>query len=165
MAAVERVGIAASNIVVVTSDNGPWFQGSPQRLRGRKMDVFEGGMRVPLLTWAPGRIAAGETLHGPVIGLDLFASLLEWAGVEPPSDRLIDGVSLVPLLERGTGRDRDAILFFQLGKLRAIRTGSFKLHGRRRVPYGNPMGWPLALAVPRGPWLFDLSRDRTSPTT
>ena len=47
--------------MIVTSDNGPWFQGSPGGVRGRKMDVFEGGMRVPLLACWPGRRSGQAT--------------------------------------------------------------------------------------------------------
>jgi len=47
-----------NTLVLFTSDNGPWFQGSPGRLRGRKGDTFEGGMREPFIARFPGRIPA-----------------------------------------------------------------------------------------------------------
>ncbi len=152
-------GLAGDTLLLVTSDNGPWFQGSPGGTRGRKFDVFEGGMRVPLVAWWPGRIAAGRVIDEPVMGIDIFPTLLELAGLPPPTDRVIDGESLAPLLAGTGGLAREALLFFQIDKLRAVRAGRFKYHDRQRLLYGNPMGWPLAPFTPRGPWLFDLAAD------
>ncbi len=159
VAALERLGLAERTAVVVTSDNGPWFEGSPGGARGRKMDVFEGGMRVPLLAAWPGRIAAGRVIERPAMGIDLFATLLEWAGIAPPPDREIDGRSLVAVLDGEGAAPRQPILYFQLGVLRAVRDGRFKYVARRRILYGNPMNWVWGPMTERGPWLFDLERD------
>jgi uncharacterized sulfatase len=85
--ALTRTGATNNTLVIVTSDNGPWFQGSPGGVRGRKFDVFEGGMRVPLLAWWPGRIAPGRVDDEPVIGVDLFPTVLELATPGPPARR------------------------------------------------------------------------------
>ncbi len=158
MAALERLGLADNTLVVVTSDNGPWFQGSGGGVRGRKMELFEGGTRVPLIVRWPGRVPAGQVIDTPVTGLDLFPTLLELTGLPAPADRLLDGMSLVPLLAGGALGERE-IWYFQIGVLRAVRAGRFKYHDRHRVLYGNPMDWPLAPFVDRGPWLFDLELD------
>lgn len=159
VSALDRLGLSESTLVVVTSDNGPWFQGSAGRTRGRKFDVFEGGMRVPFLVRWPGRIPAGLRIDAPVIGIDLFPTLLELAGLPLPQDRVIDGVSLVSLLERGGPAPPRAIYFDQLGVPRAVRAGRFKYHGRHRVVFGNPMDWAWGPFESHGPWLFDLDRD------
>ncbi len=157
--ALARLGLEKRTLVLVTSDNGPWFQGSPGGIRGRKMDVFEGGMRVPFLAFWPGRIPADQVLDDLVMGIDVFPTLLELAGLPLPEDRVIDGRSLVDLLERGRPAPHEALYFYQLGVLRAVRRGRFKYHDRHRVFYGNPMDWPWGPMLRRGPWLFDLGLD------
>jgi uncharacterized sulfatase len=156
--ALERAGVADSTLVLVTSDNGPWFQGSPGGVRGRKFDVFEGGMRVPMMVRWPGRVPVGAVDEAPVIGVDVFPTVLELFGLPSPSDRVIDGRSLARRLE-GSRDLRGPIWFHQIGHVRAVREGRFKLHARHRVPFGNPPDFPLGTYVGRGPWLFDLELD------
>jgi uncharacterized sulfatase len=157
--AIECTGKADETLVIVTSDNGPWFQGSPGALRGRKFDVFEGGMRVPFLVRWPGRVAAGSVDEDPVIGIDVFPTILELAGLPLPPDRVIDGRSLVDRFEGRAGEPRGPIWFHQVGHLRALRDGRFKYHDRHRVPFGNPPDFRLGFWIHRGPWLFDLDLD------
>ena len=157
--AIERSGKAEETLVVVSSDNGPWFQGSPGVFRGRKFDVFEGGMRVPLLVRWPSRIAPGSVDESPVIGVDLFPTVLDLAGLPLPLDRVIDGQSLVDRLDGRDGKPRGPIWFHQVGRLRAVREGRFKYHDRHRVPFGNPPDFRLGFWVRRGPCLFDLELD------
>jgi arylsulfatase A-like enzyme len=157
--ALERVGVVDNTLVVITSDNGPWFQGSPGRTRGRKLDIFEGGMRVPFLTRWPDVIAPESEDQNLVIGIDLFPTFLEVVGLPVPPDRIIDGHSVVHRLEGQEGAGRGPIWFHQIGRLRAVREGRFKYHDRHRVPFGNPPDFPMGYHIRRGPWLFDLELD------
>jgi arylsulfatase A-like enzyme len=157
--ALGRGGLDRTTLVVVTSDNGPWFQGSSGESRGRKHDVFEGGMRVPLIARWTGRIPAGAVRDDLVIGIDVLPTVLELAGIPRPDDRVLDGVSLAAMLTTGAPAPERAIFFHQVGSVRAVRDGRFKLHGRHAVPYGNPMNWTWAPSVLLGPWLFDLAVD------
>ena len=157
--ALERRGLARKSLVLVTSDNGPWYQGSANGVRGRKNEVFEGGMRVPLLARWPGRIPAGQRIEAVAAGVDLFATVLARAGVPLPSDRVVDGVDLWPVL---AGRDSLAerpIWYYAGSSLLAVRVGRFKAHRRHPVFGGFPLDWPVAPLPPQGPWLFDLARD------
>jgi uncharacterized sulfatase len=159
VAALERSGAAERTLLVVTSDNGPWFQGSPGGLRGRKMDVFEGGMRVPLLAAWPGRLPGGRVVDEIAAGIDLFPTVLDLAGLPLPDDRAIDGESLAGLLE---GRDwvrREPLHYYSISKLLAVREGRFKYHAPHAVLYGNPMDWAWGPMRRSGPWLFDLDLD------
>ncbi|MDX1387656.1 MAG: sulfatase [Acidobacteriota bacterium] len=159
VAALERLGLASDTLVLVSSDNGPWFQGSGGEVRGRKFDLFEGGTRVPLIASLPRCAGPGRVVDGPVSLLDVFPTAIELAGLRPPTDRLIDGVSLASVLD---GRDPDPerpIYFHQLAVARGIRIGRFKLHDRHAMPYGNPMNWSWSPNSYRGPWLFDLDSD------
>jgi arylsulfatase A-like enzyme len=159
MDALGRAGVAQNTLVVVSSDNGPWFQGSPGGVRGRKFDVFEGGMRVPLILRWPGRITPGGVDRKPVNAIDIFPTVLELAGVPAPPDRVIDGESLLPRLEEAEAFFRGPIWFHQVGHLRAVRLGRFKYHDRHRLPFGNPPDFALGAYAFRGPWLFDLELD------
>ena len=110
---LDEGGLAERTAVFFMSDNG----GLPVVARnapfsGFKTELWEGGIRSPLLARLPGRFAAGETIDAPVAGMDLFATSLDLAGVGLPEDRPIDGESLVPLLEgRWEKLDRDALFF------------------------------------------------------
>ena len=157
--ALERTGVARNTLVVVSSDNGPWFQGSPGGVRGRKFDVFEGGMRVPFLVRWPERIRPGGVDEDPMVAIDLFPTILELLGVPPPPDRVIDGTSFVQRFGRGESVPRGPVWFHQVGHLRAVREGRFKYHDRHRVPFGNPPDFALGVSTLRGPWLFDLELD------
>ncbi len=105
MAALDAQKLADTTLVVFTSDNGPEGDGitTPGRgssggLRGRKRDLHEGGIRVPGLVRWPGKIKPGTVNDTPVVGSDLFPSFLAAAGVAAPTDRVIDGVNVLPLL-------------------------------------------------------------------
>lgn len=102
-------------IVIFTSDNGgavhfgnpPATSNSP--LRAGKGYPYEGGLRVPLLVCVPGTMA-GNVCELPVIGHDLFPTLLELAGA-PPAAGPQDGVSLAPLLRGQIDRPRDGLFW------------------------------------------------------
>jgi len=157
--ALERTGVADNTLVVVSSDNGPWFQGSPGGVRGRKFDIFEGGLRVPFLVRWPKRVARGGVDEDIVNGVDVFPTVLELLGIPAPADRVIDGSSLVQRFGKGEAEPRGPMWFHQVGHLRAVRLGRFKYHDRHRVPFGNPPDFSLGFWALRGPWLFDLELD------
>jgi len=157
--ALERRGIARKTLVLVTSDNGPWYQGSAGVVRGRKNEVFEGGMRVPLLARWPGRIPAGQRIEEVAAGVDLFPTVLARAGVPLPADRVVDGVDLWPLLTARASPPERPIWYYQGDSLLAVRVGRWKAHRRHGVFGGFVLNWPVAPLAPQGPWLFDLARD------
>ena len=158
--ALERLGLAKNTLVLVTSDNGPWFEGSAGALRGRKNETFEGGMRVPLIARWPGRIPAGQRIEDPAAAIDIFPTALGLAGVPLPADRIVDGVDLGPLL---FGRQRDLperpVLYYHDRSLQAVRVGRWKAHRRHGVFGGLAANWPVVPLMSKGPWLFDLVRD------
>jgi arylsulfatase A-like enzyme len=157
--ALDRGGHAHDTLVVLTSDNGPWFQGSPGGVRGRKGGIFEGGMRVPFLARWPGRIEAGTRSDVPATLVDLLPTLLALAGVPLPADRVTDGVDLAPLLLRGEAPAPRPILYYAGGTLWALREGPFKAHRRHGVELMPMPQATLRPTLAKGPWLFDLSRD------
>ncbi|MCX6854534.1 MAG: sulfatase-like hydrolase/transferase, partial [Verrucomicrobia bacterium] len=101
MDALEAKGLTENTLLCFSSDNGPEGKGgtkggSTGGLRGRKRDDYEGGIRVPGIVRWPGHIKAGSVSDVPVIGTDIFATVLEVTGVAVPNDRTIDGVSMIP---------------------------------------------------------------------
>jgi uncharacterized sulfatase len=158
-AALDRLALSERTLLVVTSDNGPWYQGSAGSLRGRKGGVYEGGMRVPFIARWPGRIPAGTRSDEVAAGVDLLPTALALAGVPLPDDRIIDGIDLMPLLADAKPLAERPIYFHGGAELGGLRVGRFKWSPRRGVFYEAVTLGPLAPLIPRGPWLFDLSRD------
>ncbi|MFE7596154.1 sulfatase-like hydrolase/transferase [Streptomyces sp. NPDC057494] len=103
---LRALGLADDTVVLVTSDNGPHEEGGVNPdlfdangpLRGYKRNLYEGGIRVPLLAWGPGRVAPG-TSDRPTPLTDLLPTLAELGGAPAPSD--VDGLSAAPLLTGG----------------------------------------------------------------
>jgi len=147
VAALRRAGAAENTLVVVTSDNGPWFEGDPGGLRGRKGQSYEGGFRVPCIAWWPGRIPAGAVTEVPAMSLDLFPTFLGLAGLDLPADRIIDGVDLWPVLagER-TGPMERPLFFFHDYDVEAVRVGPWKYLDRN-----SHYVWPAPLDKPDTP--------------
>jgi len=122
MKALDEQKLTDSTFVFFTSDNGPEGDGikSPGRgssggLRDRKRSMHEGGIRVPGLARWPGKIPAGTTSEVPVIGSDVFPTMLGIAGVKPPTDRVLDGVDVLPVLTGKTTKvARPQPLFWRL---------------------------------------------------
>ncbi|KAA5540289.1 sulfatase-like hydrolase/transferase [Roseiconus nitratireducens] len=115
MKALETSGYADNSIVIFTSDHGDCLTDHGQ---SQKWTMYEQITRVPMIIWAPSRFPGGRSVAGLVQQMDLGPTILEWAGVEVPSE--LEAVSLAPALQDPagyTGRDfvyceqvKDAIL-------------------------------------------------------
>jgi arylsulfatase A-like enzyme len=107
LAALDQHGLSDNTIVVFTSDNGGVSSGdayssSMLPLRGGKGRQWEGGIREPFYVRFPGRVEAGTTCDVPVNGYDFYPTFLEYAGVAVPEAQVVDGLSIVPLLNGET---------------------------------------------------------------
>lgn len=138
MKALDERKLNDSTFVFFTSDNGPEGDGikTPGRgssggLRGRKRDLHEGGIRVPGIARWPGKIPAGTTITTPMIGSDLFPTVLSLTGVTGPSDRVIDGANALPALTGSGSTHRTQPLYWRLlmapNKTVALRDGDWKI--------------------------------------
>jgi arylsulfatase A-like enzyme len=136
MAALEELGVADETLVLFSSDNGPHREGGndPERfdangpLRGLKRDLYEGGIRVPLLARWPGRIAPGAVSdHVGYFG-DFFATFAELLGSPVPGG--LDSLSLAPTLTGRPAAQRvhDYLYweFYEQGGRQAVRFGPWK---------------------------------------
>jgi uncharacterized sulfatase len=130
LAAVERRGLARDTLVIVTSDNGPTFEGSPGPARGRKASPEEGGYLVPFVARWPGRIPRGAVSDAIAMNIDLLPTLARVAGATPPSDRPIDGADLSAVLRGGRRSPHEALYFFQHDLIAAVRTQRWRYVAR-----------------------------------
>jgi arylsulfatase A-like enzyme len=154
-------GVDSNTLVVFSSDHGPWFQGSPGRLRGRKGEVFEGGVRVPMIARYPEFIPRGRVSDAFTTSLDIMPTVASLTRTALPPNPM-DGVDLRPLLSgEQTTLDRDVFLYFNDVYLQAARLGSWKLHlARFNAPpfVSAPAEGRLNLPLP-GPELYDVLTD------
>ena len=140
MKTLDELKLADNTIVFFTSDNGPEgdgikgrARGSSGGLRGRKRDVYEGGIRVPGIVRWPGQIKAGTTSDVPVIGSDFFPTALAAVGIEAPKDRVLDGVNVLPVFKgEARGVERAVPMYWRLdmapgGIHMAMREGDWKI--------------------------------------
>ena len=155
LASLRDNGLDSNTLVVFTSDNGPWLLqgsdgGSAGLLREGKGSTWEGGMREPCLVRWPGVVGPGRVTSDLACAMDWFVTVLELAGGEVPSDRPIDGVSLVSLLKGDGCSPRVVMPYFNGKSLTAIRKGPWKLHLMSSdANSANPLKmYPRALASP-----------------
>jgi arylsulfatase A len=131
MRAVERQGVSSDTLICFTSDHGPWYQGNPGALRGRKGSSFEGGLRVPFLARWPGRITAGRVDEEWHSNLDVLPALCTLCGLTSP-EKPLDGVDMSGSLG-GKGQPKAAprLYFCAMGNrgldLHCVRKAEWKL--------------------------------------
>ncbi len=148
-------GVYDKTLIWYTSDNGPEgphafgsfnnenrigrprYRGSAGGLRGRKRHTHEGGIRVPgIISWPAGfkryEIKPGGISAEPIIGSDVFPTILEIAGIEPPEKVTLDATSILPILQnREFRRARPLYWRNTYGDFRiALREGDWKILGR-----------------------------------
>ncbi len=143
LVALDDFGLTENTFVLFTSDNGPEMlnrhpqahrsYGSAGPLRGKKLQLWEGGIKVPGIVRWPGHINPGTVSTTPVSGIDLLPTLCELAGVQVPARIQLDGISIVPVL-RGKGLARTVPLFWYHykswgGPKVVMRRGRWKLAG------------------------------------
>jgi arylsulfatase A-like enzyme len=88
LAALEEDGVDDNRLVMFSSDNGPWYQDSPGRLRGRKGWTFEAGVREPFVVLFPDRIPAGTVSQGVASTMDILPTVARLANAPLPAQPL-----------------------------------------------------------------------------
>jgi arylsulfatase A len=159
LAKLESLGIDDNTLVIFTSDNGPWWEGSPGPFRDRKGSSWEGGQRVPFIAQWPGKIPRGLVSNEPAMNIDLFPTLLALAGGELPSDREIDGLNISEMLFANASSPHEALFLFDADRIAGVRSGQWKLVLESRYrnvtnSFDNPDSYygPVGL-------LFDVVKD------
>lgn len=109
---LDDLGIADNTVVVFFSDNGGYGPVTcMEPLRGAKGMYYEGGIKEPMVVRWPSHVEAGTVCETPVIGLDFYPTFLEIAGQQLPENKIIDGLSIVPLLHGEKSLSRDALFW------------------------------------------------------
>ncbi len=135
IAKLEALKIDKNTVIFFTSDNGPHKEGgvdpaflrSAGPLRGFKRDLYEGGIRVPLIVHWPGRIKPGRISDQVFTFWDFLPTATEIAGSKPPAE--IDGISMLPtLLGRPQTNNHEVVYweFHERGFQQAVRMGKWK---------------------------------------
>ncbi len=147
METLDKLGLADNTLVVFCSDNGPLWQRAPELegiygkygtvdlkrphlLKGGKYTSrWEGGVRVPMIARWPGKIPAGKTSDQLAMGFDLFTTFAMLGGSQNPTDRIIDGRDILPLLksEPGAKSPHDFYYYYEDFKLTGVRGPVWKL--------------------------------------
>lgn len=168
---IDALGLAENTIVLFLSDNGHSEEdyqivvdnhtsgypkghnygangggGNTGKWIGAKGSFFEGGLRTPAILRFPERVPAGAARDQAVMGTDWFPTLLELAGVAPPSGVTIDGRSLLPVIQDANAPAPRDIMHWQWQNGWAVRQGDWKLisGGSRGLGQGNIEGVHLA---------------------
>lgn len=146
---LKELEIADRTLVLFTSDNGPHNEGGHKHtffnsngdLKGFKRDLYDGGIRVPLIAWMPGRVKAGLVSDHLGMFCDLMPTFCDLGETKLPAG--VDGISFAPTLQGGKQLKHD-YLFWKDQSKTAVRQGQWK--GVRTKKQG-----PLEL--------YDLSKD------
>jgi arylsulfatase A-like enzyme len=137
LGALDDMGAAENTFVVFTSDNGGERFSDNWPLVGGKMDLLEGGIRVPYIARWPARVPQGRTTARLAITMDWTATFLNAAGVDPHPDYPLDGIDLLD-----EEKPRSLYWRMKFREQKAVRSGNWKY-----------------LSIEGNEFLFDLSRD------
>jgi arylsulfatase A-like enzyme len=150
---VKANGLEDNTIVIFTSDNGGAnYIGLPdinKPYRGWKATFFEGGIRVPFFVKWPAKIAKGTTFAGAAGHVDIFSTAAAAAGADLPTDRVMDGVNLMPFITGAAQGNPHQTMFWRSGAYKVLLAGDWKLQVAEN---------------PKKAWLFDLKTDPTEKT-
>ncbi|XP_037368645.1 arylsulfatase D [Talpa occidentalis] len=184
--AVEENGLKNTTFTYFTSDHGGHLEARDERGQlggwngiyrgGKGMGGWEGGIRVPGIFRWPGVLPAGRVIHEPTSLMDVFPTVVQLGGGAVPRDRVLDGRSLVPLLQGATRHSAHEFLFHYCGEYLHAARWQERDSGRLwKVHYTTPRFHPEGAGACYGhgvcpcsgdgvthhhpPLLFDLSSD------
>lgn len=162
VAKVEELGIADNTLIVFSSDNGPHEEGghdpdffnSAGGLRGVKRDLYEGGIRVPMIASWPGAIEPKSSSGHISAQWDLFPTFADVAKIEAPGN--LDGISFLPTLLGKTTQPEHEYLYWEFHEKK----------GRQAIRQGNwkAVRYDVSLRPNAKPELYDLSVDPAEST-
>jgi arylsulfatase A-like enzyme len=153
-AKLKALGLDDNTLVIFTSDNGPWFEGSTAGLRERKGGGgYDGGYRVPFIARMPGVIPAGRRVSSIASGVDILPTVCAFAGRPAPGVTL-DGKDITQVLVAGAPSPHDEIVLFDNENVVGIRTQRWKY-----ISAAYYRGLMLPMALMGYQELYDLNND------
>jgi len=128
---IDESGLSENTVVIFMSDNGGVSRYFKAGLRGNKASVWEGGMRVPFFVRWPGHFPAGAKVDAIAQHIDIFPTLCELIGAPLPSDRKIDGKSILSLIKQGGGESPHQYLCQQWCRVKPDPNKKWAIIGQR----------------------------------
>jgi arylsulfatase A len=126
-AKLKALGLDRDTLVVLTSDNGPWYEGSSGSLRDRKGGAgYDGGYRAPFVARMPGTVRANKRSNAIAMGIDFLPTLCAMAGVPLPAGVEIDGKDISDVLLRGAPSPHEELILFDNEDVVSLRTQRWK---------------------------------------
>ena len=154
VAAIDKTGVGQDTLILFTSDNGPWFEGSAGPHQGRKGGAgWDGGYLVPMIAHWLGRLhpRVSEAIG---MNIDLLPTIARFAEVALPAGVELDGRDLGPVWQTEAASPHEQLILFNNERVAALRTPRWKYVVRSYYrSYNVPLG---ALGMPL---LFDVTRD------
>jgi len=152
---LQELGLDRDTLVMFTSDNGPWFEGSTGGLRDRKGGAaFDGGYRVPFIARQPGVIPTGVKSDAIAMGIDILPTLARLAGKDIPGGTQLDGRDISDVLLHGKPSPHEALVLFDDETVVGIRTQNWKY-----VTAGYYRGFRFPYKLGGYDELYDMRRD------
>ena len=130
---IKQLNLDDNTYIIFTSDNGPWWvkkdhSGHCEPLRGAKTSTYEGGLRVPFIIRAPGKVPQGTSSDLVTATIDILPTIASLTGAQAPQDRVIDGIDISKVFSGEQQQLDRAYFYYQHKSLRAVRHGEWKLH-------------------------------------
>ncbi|MGK0374544.1 MAG: putative sulfatase [Arenicella sp.] len=155
--ALEKNGLADNTLIIFTSDNGGagyiGLADVNKPYRGWKLSHFEGGTHVPFMAKWPSKISPGVRMAAPIHHFDLFHTIAAAANATVPSDRTLDGVNLLPFINKQVSGKPHKTLFWRQGYQQTVLHEGWKLIRSKQVDKGSD--------APDKKFLFHLAVDPT----
>ena len=141
LAHLKALDLDRDTLVIFTSDNGPWFEGSTGGLRDRKGGAaFDGGYRVPFIARQPGVLPPGQKVSSIAMGIDLLPTLCALSGRPLPAGVELDGKDISAVLMHGAPSPHEALILFDNEVPVGVRTQRWKYVS---AAYYRGMRFPL----------------------
>ena len=125
---LRQLDLLDNTLIMFTSDNGAWWEGSNGNFRGAKGSTWDGGYRVGLIAALPGRIKAGLNSDALSANIDLLPTIAAATGTALPDELALDGKNLLPLMSGDEDRSpHKYFYYFNNEELAGIRDNRWKL--------------------------------------
>ena len=144
---LQKLGVEKNTLIFFLSDNGGATSqtgSSNFPFKGGKDELYEGGIRVPLIAQWKSVLPQGKIFESPVILLDILPTILSAACLRQRESKVLEGVDLLPFILSQTNNPPHDVLFWRYGLWSAVRRGPWKLIGNEKSP----------------PQLFNLAQDK-----